>query len=172
MSTWPSIWIEIETLEVSGRLLAVRPRSTRDVIKRPMYLLPDLHNAINASYPDAKDKDRYNSLWADLERFVTGQPITDAYLRPLRPYRNRVWEIRSKMPRPSIRVFGLFASRDVFIGTSHQVRNVLTRPEWTEAIRFARFQWRQLFGETEAQLGQLHELVTGATYVRRESKSN
>jgi hypothetical protein len=94
------------------------------------------------------EKDRYNSLQADLEVFLTGLPITDSYLCPLRPLPRCVWEIRSKVPKPSIRVFGLFASRDVFVGTNHQLRNALGRfnsIEWKEASRIARYEWGRLF---------------------------
>lgn len=65
------------------------------------------------------------------------------------------------------RVFGLFASVDVFIGTNFQLRNALGRfdsIEWKAASRLARHLWRELFN-TDPQLGELYELVTGAKYV-------
>ena len=133
-----------------------------------MYLALALYEAIYADHPD-EEKDRYNSLQADLEVFVTGLPITDSYLSPLRPPNSKVWEIRSKVPKPSVRLFGLFVGRDVFVGTSYQARRELKSSiDWKLAIRTAHYEWRELFYPYEPAHGQLHELATRVIYVRRQ----
>ena len=174
MSIWQPIWTTIQQHTASGRLRAVRPRSPRDTIKRPIYLVPTLYEVIYTSYPASTEKDRYNSLQADLEVFLTGLPITDSYLCPIRPLQRRVWEIRSKVPKPSVRIFGLFASRDVFVGTNHQVRSALggfNSLEWKQASRIARHEWKLLF-HAEPLQDELDKLVTKVTYVRKRNRSN
>lgn len=130
-------------------------------------MVPALYLAFSADFLDPVEKDRYNSLQADLEIFVTGALVTSSYLKPLRPSQKAVWEIRSKRPAPSIRILGMFASRDVFIATNHQLRSVLGKfdsIEWKEASRLARYEFRKLFDE-DPLVGELHELVSGAIYV-------
>lgn len=132
-----------------------------------MFLATHLYEALNARYLDVWEQDRYSSLRADLEIFVTGLPFTNSYLKQLRPSQKGVCEIRSKLPRPSIRVFGCFASRDVFIATNYQLRSKLGRfnsIEWKEASRLARHEFRALLGADPA-VGELHELATGVIYV-------
>ena len=130
-------------------------------------MVPALHVAFTAGFLDPGETDRYNSLQADLEIFVTGAPVTSSYLKPLRPRHKGVWEIRSKRPTPSIRILGMFASRDVFVATNHQLRAALGRfnsIEWKEASRLARHEFRSLLGD-DPIVGELHELVSGVIYV-------
>src|SRR5262249_34948588 len=109
---------------------------------------------------------RVGELQADLEVFVTARTIDPKYLFLLYPSRDAVWEIRSTRPSPSIRVLGLFASKDVFIATGHALRSELgcwESREWKIVKRDARSAWRRLFHpydpvvETDAK-----QLVTGA----------
>lgn len=164
MSTSGPIWNKLRTYEASGELRLLLPRSARESIQRPMYLLPDLYAQVNGFYSNAAEQDRYSSLLADLEVFVTGGTLTTSYLRQLRPRSKRVWDIRSKRPRPSVRIFGLFACPDVFVATNLHLRSALGpagTPQWKEAIRQSRFHWNKLFPEFEPAEGDLSQLVSG-----------
>ena len=60
-----------------------------------------------------------------------------------------VWTISSRAPKPGMRLFGMFAAQDVFIGTTLYERQKLggkKSPTWKEAIRTCRAEWRNLFG--------------------------
>ena len=46
-------------------------------------------------------------------------------MKPLRKRADEVWEIRSRAPSPSIRLFGRFAMPNVFIGTNWEYRSFL-----------------------------------------------
>lgn len=161
MST--TIWAEIRAKEGDGRLVMVRPLSPRERIVRPMFATPAVSKMLTEEYDESIDVQRAASLQADLEVFVTGQPIDPGYLKPLKPIGKNVWEIRSVRPRPSIRVFGRFADRDVFVATNYFLRKPLgafKSLEWKDAIHVARQEWARLFTRDPIE-GKLHELVSG-----------
>ena len=173
MSTWPPIWNVIKSHEAAGRLIRLPLRVPKDPIVRAMFLVPTLHAKLMCSREDDIEKRRYVALRASLEKFVTNANLESSYLKPLSPKADCVWEIVNKKPRPSLRVFGLFATRDVFIATNHQVRGFLGargNPAWSEEIRRAVFEWRQLFHEHQQTpfrplRGTLDEVISGAVHV-------
>lgn len=139
-----------------------------------MFLVPSLHTALTMKHEDERETQRYMALKASLERFVTNIHLESTYLKILRPHSDRVWEIVNKRPRPSLRVFGLFASRDVFIATNLQLRSVLGavgNPAWKQEIRLAVFEWRQLFHKEQVMPldpleGNLDQVISGAVRVK------
>ena len=57
--------------------------------------------------------------------FIEGGYITDDLIKQLSPAKFEHWELRSRRPRPSMRVFGRFAARDVFVATHVKLRTEL-----------------------------------------------
>ncbi len=57
--------------------------------------------------------------------FVEGHLVTDDLMKQLKPEKFEHWELRSLRPKPSMRVFGRFAARDIFIGTHVKLRTEL-----------------------------------------------
>ncbi len=66
---------------------------------------------------DERVRQRWATLEADMSHFVEGGLITEDFLKQLKPPRYEHWELRSRKPKPSLRVFGRFAKPNVFIGT-------------------------------------------------------
>ena len=173
MSTWFPIWNEIKTLEAAGLLVPLALRVPGDAGRRAMFLTADLSAALAATNLGQAEIFRYMALRARLEHFVTSPVITKAYLKPLRPEADCVWEIVNRSPKPSLRVFGLFATRDVFVATNHQLRGALggiDTPQWKQEIRQARSEWRRLFQDDKVirfdpLRGRLDEVISGAVYV-------
>lgn len=68
----------------------------------------------------------------------------------------RVWEIRTRQPRPGYRLFGMFAETDIFIGTNYSDRLSLGNERSTEfkaAIRASKASWRSLFNTYPPKVG-------------------
>lgn len=68
----------------------------------------------------------------------------------------RVWEIRTRQPKPGYRLFGMFAETDVFIGTNYSDRLSLGNersPEFEAAIRTCKARWRALFSTYPPKFG-------------------
>lgn len=151
-------------------LLPVVPGAT---IRRAMFVPEDMHSLL--SLDDGSDEDdeaddaesqRIGHLRADLERFVVGETVYPKYMFLLYPLRDGVWEIRSVSPDPSIRVLGLFASKNVWVATNYARREDLggwQSREWKAVKREAAARWRYLFPAYQPlQTANIHELVSGA----------
>jgi hypothetical protein len=168
MSTWAPTWPAIKSHESAGRLRRLVPRSVDAPLRKPIFLRHELHQTIFGEQTNAEHTVRYMALCARLEMFIGDEVIASSCMKPLVPYRKGVWEILNKKPNPSLRVFGLFAARDVFIGTHHQLRSALggfNTPMWKEEIRRVTHEWNQLFEGIDPLVGKLHEVISGATYV-------
>jgi len=86
-------------------------------------LRDDLENGKKAA--DPKVRQRWARLEAAMQYFVEGGFVTEGLIKQLREYKHEHWELRSRSPRPSLRVFGRFACPDVFVGTHVVPRNGL-----------------------------------------------
>lgn len=118
------------------------------------------------------DVERIARLEAQLSHFVEGGVVDPSYMQRLRRPAHAVFEIRSRRPRPSIRVFGRFAERDVFIAVNAALRDPLggmgSRP-WRDEVVRTQTLWRQLFPTYDALDGRsLHELISENAYDRHE----
>ncbi len=101
---------------------------------------------------------RAGRLRADLEMFVEGRLISvaedpykkpkSAYMARIDPPEDEVWDIRSRDPRPGIRVLGLFSEKDTFVALTYELREALGGPgskEWRDARERCKTRWRGLF---------------------------
>ncbi len=120
-----------------------------------MYVTPELNALVNGPWADAKQEARFSALRADLDFFVAGGLVNKGYMKPLRKRADEVWEIRSRAPSPSIRLFGRFAMPNVFIGTNWEYRSFLELfDRWRRNKRQAQAIWRQLFTNYPPYSGQ------------------
>lgn len=74
---------------------------------------------------DEKERQRWAQLEAAMRYFVEGGYVTDDLMKQLSPPKFEHWELRSRKPRPSLRVFGRFAMPDIFVGTHVERRDKL-----------------------------------------------
>jgi len=151
-----------------------------DTVYRSLYISQEIKNLIETDWPTALERHRTVSLQLDLERFVSDQHITVAryvmHARPaallaqLYPPAEEVWEIRSVDPVPSLRVFGRFAEKDVFVALRWQHRGILGKTdssEWDFLMKFCQHDWRCLVHPYPPHSGSYpHDYVTGAFFDR------
>ncbi len=156
---------------VGGALELVEPKTVRVAQIRPIYMTREVHDRVFG--PAAEDAARMGFLEADLVRFISGDEITVARgkeescnLKPLSPPEGEVWEIRSRDPKPSIRVFGRFADQDVFIATNLEYRKVLDHirsRKWKEEILRCKAIWKRLFPYLDPHSGDsLSDYISNA----------
>lgn len=111
----------------NGKLVSVAPGTPWAPAPRAFLmctsLRDDLETGKNAA--DAKVRQRWARLEAAMQFFVEGGFVTEDFIKQLRDYKHEHWELRSRSPRPSLRVFGRFARPDVFVGTHVVPRNGL-----------------------------------------------
>ena len=106
---------------------------------RFLYGTREINRLIEGPWADEAEEIRCGKLWEDFDRFVEERLIgvsldspykkpKDTYLARLDPGRDEVWEIRSRAPKPGIRVFGRFADTDHLILTNWEYRDPLGGP--------------------------------------------
>jgi hypothetical protein len=126
-----------------------------DPLERRMLLTPDVNALLVGPWRDDKWAKRCGRLHDDLEVFVRGDLISasltpykheTAYLGRLDRPIDEVWDIRSRDPKPAIRVFGRFADCDMFVALTHRERKSLNnRNDWRLAVHDAKTRWNRLF---------------------------
>ncbi len=94
-------------------------------------------------------------LRAQLDAFCRGQYIVvgsgkenSCQIKHLTPERDQIWELRSRSPKPSLRLLGGFSVLNEFVGISMHDRNALGAEgsrEWRDAILSVKREWRRLF---------------------------
>jgi hypothetical protein len=134
---------------VSGTLL--KPILPGAAMKRYIFVAAEVAELLDGPWDELEIEIRWRRVRADLERFVTGGLIVvgdDGSMKPLKPEADEIWEIRCIDPDPSVRIFGSFSERDVFIALGRRYRQELAEKgstEWAEAIRACKADWRRLF---------------------------
>lgn len=152
-----SIYDELESLAQEQRLillsLAVPLHVYSSSVQRKMYLSREVNKLFTGPPWSEPGEERCNVLRADLEHFVAGKQLTvstgpksDPQLKQLDPPLDEIWAIRSRAPRPGIRVLGRFAVKDVFIALTWHFRKDLREDrEWRDACVRCKTEWRKLF---------------------------
>jgi hypothetical protein len=147
-----SILDEVERLSNRGLLELLEPIGPRAHLipegqRRRLYVTSDL--ARYFEHP------RSLSLYADLNVYILGQDInvaiepdhTDCRMARLHPARDDVWEIRYFEREPQLRLFGRFATTDVFVALRGPVRrNEIKRRGFDRLRDECLADWRTLFG--------------------------
>jgi hypothetical protein len=148
------------------RLHLLKPVFESDEAGRTLLVSPEIWRLIEGPWATEAWGARCSKLRADLESFASGAEIhtcttpfkaRDADLGLLAPVEDGVWDIRSRNPRPGLRLIGQFIERDTFVAlipasrskaTEHLAHGPLNdrdSPEWRAAIRVCTVLFRSLF---------------------------
>jgi hypothetical protein len=154
-----------------GLLSLVVPRLAGDAVRRTMLISTEVNSFLTGPWDSEVSERKANRLRADLEGFVSGEWISicmtprtaeTAYMARLHPVGNGLWDIRSRDPRPGVRVVGGFTEPDVFVGLVWDYRkNLRTENEWEMIIQRCQQQWRRLFPDLQPHTGQhAHDFIS------------
>jgi hypothetical protein len=149
-----SIRDEIISRVKEGRLFEIEPFVPGER-SRVIFACKNVRDIVFGPWEFSDDEIRFGKLRADLDHFSSGGFVVVStgrhnicFMKHLSPKRDEVWEIRSRAPRPSIRVFGSFATVDVFIATNWGYREDLggvCDRNWRDALVRCKSNWRNLF---------------------------
>ena len=139
-----SIRIEITRRIGEERLFCLQPKmSPLARHTRALFVTPELNELLIGPWQTSAQEVRWNRVKADLDHFMENGLINRGYMKPLRKRSDEIWEIRSREPNPSIRIFGRFAEVDVFVATNWQYRWYLELfDEWRRHKRRCLAVWR------------------------------
>jgi hypothetical protein len=174
-----------------GRLWRVEPDVESDPIERCMVVSREIMDLIEGPWPDEKWERRCGRLRGDLEAFVRGDVISlclepykaeSAYMGRLDEPMDEVWDIRSRDPKPGLRVFGRFADRDVFVALLCSPRSVpipqserlplrdRASAEWKQAVKETQAEWRKLFHSYKPIHGETHDFYASKSILIRSDE--
>ena len=133
--------------------MRLKPKNDRAGSPRVVLLQHDLHGQIISPTTDVAY--RMGTLRADLDQFTTGGMIVvgrkrqnTCFLKLLTPVTDGIVEIRSRDPKPSLRLVGGFAEIDVFVGlylfSRAELKGEGSR-EWRDAIVASKSAWTRMF---------------------------
>lgn len=116
----------------AGRLFRAKPTVWWAAEPRAFLMCVPLKTAIDEGKAGFGGElgNRWARLEADISHFIEGGYVTEDLVKQLKPARYEHWELRSRKPQPSLRVFGRFAMPDVFVGT-HVVPRPLLKGMWS-----------------------------------------
>lgn len=148
----------IEKAKRAGRLIPARPIAPWAGEPRAFLMCRPLHEAIETGRQNGDPKVR--KIWAALEaaisHFIEGGLVTEDLIKQLLPEKFEHWELKSRKPRPALRVFGRFLDPDVFVGT-HVVERRVLGGMWSRE-----FEHEKLVCEEHWRRAGLPEPFTGA----------
>lgn len=149
---------------------------------RELFVSDDVNRFLCGPWSDSAEEFRALHLVSELFWFTQGRLITiptdsgrggGARMSRLDPPADEVWEIRSRAPRPGIRVFGRFAVKDCFIALTWEWRRDLmdrTTVEgerlWEAVLLQCKTEWRGLFPSYNPMTGGcLHDYLSNAKVI-------
>jgi hypothetical protein len=128
-------------------------------VNRVLLVSEDVNRLVTGPWQSTAEEIRGGRLWADFDRFIEGRLISASlnspyskpkttYMARLDPPQEDVIEIRSRDPKPGIRVFGRFADKDIYVALNWEYRENLGGPKEKDFDRereICKARWRQLF---------------------------
>jgi len=180
-----SIHDEIRFRIGEGRLHQMMPTLESDPVVRKLFISNEIRDLIDGPWLDLAWERRCGKLRENLEAFIRGDVISlclegfiarTAYMGRLDRPADEVWDIRSRDPRPSLRIFGRFADKDIFIAFFWSPRGVTIpysqRPplgdkhsrRWKSAKRETKAEWRKLFPTYEPIHGDSHDAYASDSF--------
>jgi hypothetical protein len=109
------------------------------------------------------DDIRAGQLHAELDSFIGGDKIVlsmiprnagNAFMGILDPPNNGLFDIRSRDPRPGMRILGGFGRKDFFIGLAlRERRTLVTEQDWNRAIAECKREWQHRFHSSLPLIG-------------------
>src|SRR5260370_6873718 len=128
-----SIREEINARINEKRLFLLKPLNKKDNKKRTVLVSKEINQVIVGPWADGPQGTRCARLRGDLENLITAENITVCWdprkarneqIGRLDQVRDEVWDLRSRDPKPGLRVFFRFAEKDVFVALTCAPRSV------------------------------------------------
>ncbi len=153
-----SIHDEINRLVADGLLLHLAPAIPYARCVRVMFVSREIASLLDGPWQSRDFEIRAGRLRADLDAFTEGRILAVAthpykkpkwaYMAQIDPPADEVWDIRSRDPKPGLRVFGRFAEKDVFVALLWRRREDMggrESKEWRDSRESCKAEWRKLF---------------------------
>lgn len=165
----------LNTLSEAGDLVLYKPTVAppQRGYRRTLWLAPHAFQwcCPATDHPDARITDEsIVDLQSVLNAFVFNRDMMQGLdMRHLEPKDDEVWEFRSYIHNPRLRLFGSFALPSIFVAVDYRLRSELEPrrgKKWNYAIKYTKNEIRDIFGEYLPYTGRsFSDYLRGATYV-------
>lgn len=153
MSISAGLKTKLTTLVGEARhLFHLLPVVPGEELPRTIYVSAAVFGDVNSPWGNNEESLRLSQFRATLDMFSQGRKITvsenpfkkrgKTMLSRVDPVGNEVWDIRCIAPRPQIRCFGRFASKNTFVALSWTDRDILN---WKEEVEHCVAEWNRFF---------------------------
>ncbi|WP_291052493.1 hypothetical protein [Hyphomonas sp.] len=151
-----SIEQEIDHRISEGRLTLLEPLIASDPKVRKIFVGEEVREFVEGPWQNDSHQERAMRLRADLDAFIRGAPISiaahpyqkpnDSFLAPIDPISDSVYAIRNRI-KPSIRLVGCFAAKDIFVALVWAYRIDLGQDKrtWRNLSKRCKAEWKSLF---------------------------
>lgn len=150
---------------MDGQLYPFCPTSPIVHRYRQLHLTERFNEELFRTDRNVVELQRFATLEATLELFVTREHLAPNYLRGLSPKGCGVWEVKC-WNEPPIRAFGMFMARDILVITHCEYRDNLgpyESQEWKDEIRRCRAYIRNLFPTYNSLTSSdVNQVISGA----------
>lgn len=173
-----SIQSEIRKHVTAGDLFVWQHAIASQQCPRCILVDKEMYEGFDEEYwEEPKHSYRLHSLRADLDHYIGGGEVAvgwhpfdkddSAFMARTHHIERGVWDIRSRDPKPAIRVFGAFAEVDVFVALHWEYRTSLsTTRDWFNAIENALVRWANLFPDHAPHSGDnLHDFFSDSATI-------
>jgi hypothetical protein len=160
-----SIQDEINRLVQEGSLFRLDQSMPGLAARRTIFASIGVRALAIGPWGNVEERVRGRELQADFDHFIDGNKLNlrsqnsfeeTAFMARLAPPSDEVWEIRSIDPKPSLRVFGSFVERDIFVALTWARRKDLggrRDPRWKVAISNFKEAWERNFNSYKPMSG-------------------
>lgn len=168
-----SIRTIIAAWETDGSLSVVRREVEAASPVRCVMATRYAQSKLSGPWGSIAEEERFRTIKAVLDSFISGDVMAvrvppsksaRAQIALLEPPEAAVWAFRTRPDkvrnnlRYGVRVFGMFAERDLFIAMSAEFKeNLLDESEYSEEIAFCRRRWGAFFSSYDPVLGSNHD---------------
>lgn len=130
-----------------GELFPIEPLLATDPIVRGLYVSAEIHKMLNEYEAQSR---AWGTARAIMDDFVSGKLVSVGHKKPSKIgfLEDGVWEFRPSRPRPSIRLLGQFAEKDLFVVLIWGYRKELEGKNsiaWKNIIRNCKTEWKKIF---------------------------
>lgn len=159
----------IREWKIDGQLSPVQRIMESGPRIRCVLATDEVQKVLSGPWETKEREDRFNRVKAIIDLFISGEVLAireppsksaRAQMAFLEPISNAVWAFRTPQPRAKrdrqrgVRVFGMFADRDLFIAFSAEFReNLEPEGEFLREIEHCKREWRKFFTPYSAYLG-------------------
>lgn len=153
--TYMSIRAVIQEWTTEGSLSLLQPALVSSPRVRWVFATAEVSSALLGPWETIRDEVRLSRARADIDTFINGTLMSarmppsksvSAQLALLDPAGDEVWEVRSRDPKPGVRIFGRFAEKDHLIALTRAFREDLqSNDDWLRETERCKRQWKLFF---------------------------